>query len=75
MKAAVSMLLLLMGFSLCACATPKDHVRNMYYTKDPRTNLCFATYRMGGNSGSFSWVPCTPEVEKQIEFTEAEFAK
>jgi hypothetical protein len=67
MKAAVSMLLLLMGFSLCSCETPEQTVARFQYTKDPTTKLCFALYNMTNNNGSMTYVPCTPEVEDEIK--------
>lgn len=40
----------------------EDHaaynINSLLYMKDPRTNICFATYRLGYNWGSFSMVPC-----------------
>ena len=38
--------------------------RNIRYTKDNRTNLCFAYQEY--NRESFVNVPCSPEVEKHL---------
>ena len=50
---------------------------NIVYFKDDRTNVCYAAMNsLDGHSGwhttSITYVPCTPEVEKQIT---VEFAK
>lgn len=44
-----------------------SEVNSMSYHKDPRTNLCFAAYHLGGNSAAITNVPCTSEVEKFIK--------
>jgi hypothetical protein len=67
MRPVVSMILLVMGFSLVACETPEQSVAQFRYTKDPSTKLCFALYHMFNNNGSMTYVPCTPEVEDEIK--------
>lgn len=61
---------------LCSCGrlglpTPENRVKNISYYKDPRTGLCFVDNEMtagqvGVTDDIFSYVPCTPEVEKLI---------
>lgn len=58
---------------LAACSNPHDDrvilvrsIDRVQYIKDSRTNLCFASYNLGYESGSFTMVPCTDEVLKQI---------
>lgn len=49
----------------------KEHddgiIKTIYYKKDKRTGLCFASWGLGGNGGLLTNVPCTPEVEKLIK--------
>lgn len=52
-------------------ASPENHIKNISYYKDPRTGLCFVdnemtTGQLAVTYDIFSYVPCTPEVEKLI---------
>jgi hypothetical protein len=40
--------------------------KNVFYYKDKRTNLCFASWDPGRNWGLFTNVPCSPEVESVV---------
>jgi hypothetical protein len=53
-------------FCLLGCETQQERVRGFVYIKDSRTNLCFATYELGGNQGLMTNVPCSGEVETAI---------
>jgi len=61
--------------ALSACHTsPQEIVSGLIYFKDPKTNLCFAGKFLGQAKftssppeGLLTNVPCTPEVEHQIE--------
>ena len=75
MKPVVSMLLLLMGFSLCACETPTESIRQFSYGYDAKTDLCFAFYHMQSQTGSMTYVPCTPGVLKEIQEEQAQSKK
>lgn len=46
-----------------------DNTRNyhIHYSKDKRTNLCFAYHELGGNNAVFTNVPCTSEVESILD--------
>lgn len=43
-----------------------DVVESLRYHKDQRTNLCFAEYNLGYNSGALTMVPCSSEVERLL---------
>ena len=45
----------------------KSYSSGLIYIKDARTNLCFATYSLGYDNGSFANVPCSPEVLKLVK--------
>lgn len=51
---------------LCLAITSCS-IEDIKYTKDYRTGLCFATLNLGSNNGTMTNVPCSPEVEKQIQ--------
>lgn len=61
--------LLLIGvlFGLCSCYTTQEHTHFFLYLKDSRTNLCFASYDLGHETGVLTNVPCTPDVEAAIQ--------
>lgn len=64
---------------LSACTSPvslsasqrKEAMESITYSKDPRTDLCFAVLGSMGDSGfiksSITYVPCTPAVLAQIK--------
>lgn len=58
-------ILLVCILGLIGCQSHQDVVNDFVYLKDSRTNLCFAAWG-AGNRYSMTYVPCTPEVEKQI---------
>lgn len=60
-------LMLCIAFMLAGCDSPQESAMKFQYGKDPRTGLCFAMYSMGTQSGTMTHVPCTSEVERQIE--------
>jgi hypothetical protein len=62
----VKTVLLVCLLGLLACETTADKVSEITYIRDPRTNLCFATWNWGAQIGSFTAVPCSPEVSKLI---------
>lgn len=59
-------LFLLSFLVLCSCTQPETVAVNLEYTKDPRTNLCFASWYLGTHGGVLTNVPCTSEVEREI---------
>lgn len=63
-------LLLICLFGVLSCETPRETAASFTYTKDLRTNLCFALYAIGTNGASMTYVPCTEEVEKEIKLEE-----
>jgi hypothetical protein len=53
---------------LLGCAPSNQHRAEMIiYTKDDRTGLCFASYGWGQDYGSFTNVPCSDDVMKQVQ--------
>jgi len=46
-----------------------DNTRDyhIHYSKDKRTNLCFAYHELSFNNAVFTNVPCTPEVENNLD--------
>ena len=54
-------------------ASVSEMAQNLTYAKDPRTNLCFAAVAsrhvtdVQQNGFTITYVPCTPEVEAQIQ--------
>ncbi len=56
------------AFAFVGCITASDKAQNLHYTKDRRTDLCFAMYCVGcKTSAPITNVPCTPEVERLLE--------
>jgi hypothetical protein len=59
-------LILIAALLAAGCQKPEDMANNqvsrLVYTKDPRTNLCFA-HLDPMNGGNFTSVACTSEVE------------
>ena len=43
------------------------HIKQIIYSKDSRTGLCYASMSLGSNWAVLTNVPCTPEVEKLIQ--------
>lgn len=64
--------LLLICLTLIGCniQDPTEQANEISYYKDHRTNLCFVQSHVISSNGImfsvFSYVPCTPEVEKLI---------
>ena len=53
---------------LAGCVTHKDVVNASVFVRDDRTGMCFRVLRNSfGGIISMTWVPCTPEVVKEIE--------
>lgn len=46
----------------------KSYHKNLIYTIDPSTDLCFASWKIGFNIGTMTNVPCTEKVLKMIEY-------
>jgi hypothetical protein len=63
--------IVLLAFSLMACERADSAVHQLEYTYDANTNLCFAFYALGSDTGSMTYVPCTPEVLKEIQREQA----
>lgn len=68
-----NVVLIIAAIFLISCETPQESskrsnviIEYMLYVKDRRTNLCFLV-NPGGSNFSHTYVPCTPEVEKEIE--------
>lgn len=57
--------ILLIALMMLGCETAPS-VQDLRYVKDPRTNLCFASYHMGTTYGFMTIVPCTDQVEAAI---------
>lgn len=45
-----------------ACANTHEMSQELIYSKDNRTNLCFASRNLLQNNAIMTNVPCTPEV-------------
>lgn len=59
--------LLVIVLCLLGCDTQQQRVQGFVYIKDSRTQLCFATFNLGYNTGIATNVPCTVEVESAVE--------
>jgi len=68
-------ILLVCLFGVLSCESPRESVARFSYTKDSRTNICFALYNMDTNASSMTYVPCTDEVEKEIQAEEVAYKK
>ena len=71
MKYLVLLVTLCMGCGIPGVQATKEEANQLEYYKDPRTNLCFVRSAVENGRGFgynvFSYVPCTPEVEKLIK--------
>ena len=69
------LLLCLIGCIPTNIIETKQEVQSVEYYQDARTNLCFVrnivTNSQGFSDNVFTYVPCTPEVEKVIADQEA----
>lgn len=45
----------------------RECIGRMHYYKDSRTNTCFAAWEINDRFGPFTYVPCSPEIEKLIK--------
>ena len=67
----VSSLLLLVACGITNPAETKKEIEQIEYYKDSRTNLCFVRSAVENSNAIgynvFTYVPCTPEVEKLIK--------
>lgn len=43
--------------------------KTMEFHKNANANVCFATLWLGRSYGMMASIPCTPEVEKQIQLS------
>jgi hypothetical protein len=58
---------MIISLFLAGCPSPSEEVGQVQYYKDNRTNLCFVINRSYGGYLNFTYVPCTPEVERLIK--------
>jgi hypothetical protein len=70
MKKFLLLFVLLVGCGPTDIASTNAQVQYMEYYKDNRTGLCFVRNYVGDGHGGyynvFTYVPCTPEVEKYL---------
>lgn len=69
-KASNLLFLFLVGCGISGPTETKKEAQTIDYYKDERTGLCFARSAVENSNGFghniFSYVPCTPEVEKLL---------
>jgi len=58
---------MIISLLLVSCYEPHKMAYELRYIQDPRSNLCFATYNLGYQTGTMATVPCTEKVLKLIE--------